>query len=426
MLDRTLPPPYQVIDKIDILQVQTHYLDNGLPLHVLNAGEQALLRIEMIFPAGNYYEIKHCTSYFTIKMLGEGTRQKSSKEINSFIDQFGAFIDFNHGVDRVSISLYTLSKHLESLLPVLIELISIPSFPDKELDNLKNITLQNLRVNQEKNNYIASSKFRELLFGIEHPYGRNLRKKDIEKLDRQDLIDFFQRCFLRQRFDLLLVGKVEDTVVKLVERYFSALKFDETAISKRPDQTHSPWHKTGLHEVQKEGSLQSSIRLGSALFTKAHPDYFKMMITNEIFGGFFGSRLMKNIREEKGYTYGIYSNIVVFNREGYWVVGTDVKKEFTQNTLEEIHKEAHRLREELVDLKELETVQNYILGSFAGSLSTPFDLADIFKSIYFNNLDYSFYDQYIKAVQSISPEEIRDTARKYLLTEEMLTVVVGG
>ena len=426
MLDRKLAPHYQVIDKIDILQVKTHHLDNGLALHILNAGEQPLLRLEMIFPAGNYYEIKNATSYFTIKMLGEGTQKRSSREIISFVDQFGAFIDFNHGVDRVSISLYALTKHLESILPILTELITLPTFPEKELENLKNITLQNLRVNKEKNNFLASKKFREQLFGDTHPYGRNLNEEVIEQLQRTDLQDYFERCYQGQKFDLLVVGKIEDNIIQQLKKHFSTLKFNAPSPEKNLNVLPPNQQTNRTHKIVKEASLQSSIRLGQRLFTKNHPDYFKMMVTNEIFGGYFGSRLMKNIREEKGYTYGIYSNIVVFNKQGYWVVGTDVKKEFTQNTLDEIHKEALKLRSELIDQKELETVRNYILGSFAGSLSTPFDLADIFKSVYFNNLEYSFYDQYVHAVKSITPEEILETAQKYLHTEDMLAVVVGG
>lgn len=158
MIDRTIPPPYHIIDTVDILQAQTSYLDNGIPLHVFNAGEQPLLKIEFIFAAGSYYEPKEGSSYFTVKMLGEGTDKRSSQEISQYVDQYGAFLDFNHGVDRASLSLYTLSKYAPQLFPILKELISCSVFPEKELSNLKNLTLQNLQVNQKKNNFLASKK----------------------------------------------------------------------------------------------------------------------------------------------------------------------------------------------------------------------------------------------------------------------------
>ena len=424
MLDRKIPPPYHKIDKIQIIQAHTQYLSNHLPLHVLNAGDLDLLRIELIFPAGSQSETQNGVSYFTTKMLGEGTSKHTSAEIVEFIDNFGAFADFNHGSDRISISLYTLSKHLEKLLPIFLELITDSVFPQNELENLKNITLQNIKVNEEKNNYIASKKFRELLFGQEHPYGRSLDEEAIQKIERNNLIQYFQSKILYQPFDLMLSGKITDTEVALVHQIFGHLPIRSMDIHLIKHDLQGSKQLTYIFE--KEGSLQSSVRMGKILFTKNHPDYFKVTVANEIFGGYFGSRLMKNIREQKGYTYGIYSNLVMMKDYGYLNIGTDVKKEFTAQTIEEIHKESQKIRTALVDAKELETVKNYMLGSFAGSMNTPFDLGEVFKSLYFNGLEYSFYDKYIETIKSITAEEILETAQKYLDTEDMLTVVVGG
>ncbi len=425
MLDRTSAPSYQVIDQIKIPQVQTYHLDNGLPLHVLNAGEQPILRLEIVFAAGNYFESQPGASFFTVKMLGEGTRQHTYQEIIGHIDRYGAFIDFNHGVDRTSISLYTLSKHLEKLTPLLIELITEPSFPDREMQNLKNNTRQNLRINQQKNGYVASSTLRKLLFGEAHAYGRNLTETMIQAIGQEHLQEHFQHGYYQQKFDLILVGKVDETTLKKIKTHWGSLKIQNTHPSHVQNEL-PPVHTPTQHTIEKPDSLQSSIRMGCLLFDKRHPDYNRLCVLNEIFGGYFGSRLMKNIREDKGYTYGIYSNLVMFHHHGYWMISTDVKRAFTQHTIDEILKEANRLKEELVDAKELETVKNYMLGSFASSLGTPFDLADLFKSIYFNNLEYSFYDQYLQTIRNISAEEILATAEQYLNTEQMLQVVVGG
>ena len=308
MLDRSTPPLYQVIDHIDIPKVQSKYLENGVALHVLNAGEQPVIRIELIFPAGHTVDEKKGCSYFTVKMLGEGTKHRSSKEITAYIDQFGAFIDYNHGVDRVSISLFTLSKYLKDLLPILKELILEPVFPENELNNIKNITIQNLKVNQEKNSFVASRKFRELLFGVNHPYSSNLEEEHILLIEPEDLKQHFEKSIFQQKFDVFLVGKVGADEIALVDTYFGKMNFNPP-LQDKPEvvfQRSPELH----HIVSKDDALQSSIRIGRELFTKSHPDYFKMAVTNEIFGGYFGSRLMKNIREEKGFTYGIYSSIV--------------------------------------------------------------------------------------------------------------------
>ena len=160
--------------------------------------------------------------------------------------------------------------------------------------------------------------------------------------------------------------------------------------------------------------------------TRKHPDYFPMLLLNEILGGYFGSRLMKNIREEKGLTYGISSNLALFSQAGYFVIGTDVKREFTQQTIDEIHKEIKILQTELVDESELETVKNYMVGSFAGSLNTPFDIADRYKVIFSEKLPLDFYQNYIPNIQQISAIQLLEIANKYLGLETLTEIVVGG
>jgi predicted Zn-dependent peptidase len=178
--------------------------------------------------------------------------------------------------------------------------------------------------------------------------------------------------------------------------------------------------------VEKEDSLQSSIRIGKRLFTRKHPDYFKMLVLNEVFGGYFGSRLMKNIREEKGYTYGISSNLVTLRHDGFLVMGTDVKKEFTGPTIDEVYKEMEVLRKEPVGEEELQTVKNYMIGSFAGSLNSPFAIADNFKTIYFEGMSYDFFEHYIENILDTSAQDLMQLANTYLQPDTMLEVVVGG
>jgi zinc protease len=178
--------------------------------------------------------------------------------------------------------------------------------------------------------------------------------------------------------------------------------------------------------IEKEGAMQSSIRMGKQLITRKHPDFFTMMLLNEILGGYFGSRLMKNIREEKGLTYGISSNLALFGQAGYFVIGTDVKREFTQQTIDEIHKEIKILQTELVTENELETVKNYMVGSFAGSLNTPFDITDRYKVIFSENLPLDFYQNYIPNIQQISNVMLLEAANKYLDVDSLFEIVVGG
>ena len=299
-------------------------------------------------------------------------------------------------------------------------MVTEPVFPVKELDTLKDIKKQKLRVDNNKNAVVASKKFRQLLF-TEHPYGNFLLENDLNKVNVQDLLYFFQRCFY-QNFELFVSGAVSLEVEELIAKTFNDVPYKELPeIKVAPVVNHQPRQEN----IAKKGSLQSSIRSGRLLFNLHHPDFNRFSVLNTLFGGYFGSRLMKSIREEKGYTYGIYSNVVPMRRAGYMVIGTDVIGEFTKQTLEEIHHQIRILQEAPVDADELETVKNYMLGSFLSGLNTPFALADQYKTIYLNQLPLDHFDRYIQEINKVTAEDLLALAQNYLAPHDFSTVVVG-
>lgn len=427
--DRTQPPAFQAIQEIRLPPLEQHTLDNGIPLHLISVKQQPVLRLECVFDAGAWYEQpapadRPGTAFFAVKMLAEGTASRSSAQISEYFDRYGAFVELNSGPDRASIVVYCLTKFLPDILPLLRELLNEPTFPQKELDELRNITLQNLRVNYEKNAYVAGVLFREKLFGLNHPYGRSQRPEAIEQLTRDGVVDFYERAIRNRPFQLVLAGQASENEVMLINQ----------ALGQLPVRTDPLSAFTGGLPVddalpvlaEKPDSIQSSIRLGRRLFTRSHPDFFKMLVTNEILGGYFGSRLMKNIREEKGFTYGISSNMPSFRRDGYFLIGTDVNKENTQQTLDEIRKEIHVMQAEPVLADELETVKNYMAGEFVGSLNTPFEIADRYKVILLDDLPADFLTTYIQRVRAVTPTDIMETATRYLSQADLREVIVGG
>jgi predicted Zn-dependent peptidase len=176
---------------------------------------------------------------------------------------------------------------------------------------------------------------------------------------------------------------------------------------------------------EKKDAVQTSIRIGKKLFTRNHPDYLKFTVLNETLGGYFGSRLMKNIREEKGLTYGISSQIAPMLQEGYFVIGTDVKKELASKALEEIYNELEKLQNEPVGDEELQTVKNYMIGSYSNSITTPFSLANKFKTLHFNGLSYDYYDNYMTAIQKVNAKDLMQMAKKYFDRTSFTEVLVG-
>lgn len=421
-LDRTIPPAFRTIQTVQFPSHQSVMLDNGQPLFVANVGEQPVVRVEVLFEAGTWHEDVDGASFFGVKMLTEGTQKHTSAQISGHFDQIGAFVDLSHTPDRANIMVYGLTKHLGAILEMVSELIHEATYPEKEFNDLRNISLQNLRINLEKNAYVATTTFKERLFGATHPYGKSQNEKSITALSVADLQNFYTNRIKARPFRVFLSGQVGDAEVALVNQYLGQHLVVPSPEVNKPleivSQTEPLW-------VEKADAVQSSVRVGRMLFKRQHPDFYRMIVANEILGGYFGSRLMRNIREEKGFTYGISSSIVPMRQAGYWAIGTDVKKEFAQATLDEIQKEIHRLQTELVPENELETVKNYLSGEFAGSLNTPFEIADRVRLMVLEGLDVEFYSNYIQRLRVVTTEDIQKMANQYWQWEDLQQVIVG-
>ena len=424
ILDRTIAPDFRIVNSIHLPDAKTYSLDNGIKLHVINIGDQPVVRLECIFDAGNWQEQFPGASFFAIKMLTEGTENQTSSEISEAFERIGAFTDLSNTSDRSGITVYCLSRFLPEVLPMVQDLIQKAIFPEKEFEVQRNITLQNLRVNMEKTAYLATTEFRGALFGVNHPYGQKQTEEGINSLKIEQVVEHFNHFIKNGKCTIILAGQVSENDVEVVKEYLgkSGIGSVLEEVLHEPKILADDKHIL----VEKADSVQSSIRMGRKMFTRHNPDYFKMLVTNEILGGYFGSRLMKNIREEKGLTYGISSHLATLRYEGYLMIGTDVKKEFTQQTIDEIKKEIYRLQTELVGEEELQTVKNFMAGEFAGSLNTAFEVADRQKILLLDGLPADFFNQYIDQIHATTSEDVMEMANKYLNPEEMLEVVVGG
>ncbi len=424
ILDRTIAPDFQLIDSIQLPMALSKKLANGNRLHIVNIGEQPVVRLECIFDAGTWYESQDNAAYFAIKMLMEGTINRSYGQISDAFERIGAFTEMSTGSDRVGIVVYCLSRFLPEVTEIISDLIQNAIIPEKELEDVKNITLQNLRVNLEKTGYQAAVAFKAALFGANHPYGKSHLEAKIVAVGVEEVRSHYQSFIKNGAFTVFIAGQISELEVELIAKTLGGLEINP--IQNKVLHPIEVNYASKKILVEKQDSLQSTIRIGRILFTRKHPDYFAMLVTNEILGGYFGSRLMKNIREEKGLTYGISSHMVSQANAGYFMIGADVKKEFTQQTIDEIHKEIKRLQTELVSEDELQTVKNFMAGEMAGSLNTAFEVADRRKTIILDNLPTDFYDQYVAKIRATSAEQVMEMANKYLKAEDMVEVVAGG
>lgn len=419
MLDRTAAPPYIQSTTFDLLQPRRKQLLNGVDLFFVAGGSQDVLKVELLFKAGRWNESVFGASHFTSNLLTKGTRNKSSYEIAQIFDLYGAHVEVSAGVDVVSISLYSLIKTFPQVLELLMEIIQFPVFPEKEIEQSKSIYIQNLKVNLEKTSFLASKLFRKSLFGEDHPYGKELEENHVKSVERKDLEEHFYNFF--KEVTVFVSGKIDDKSEKYITEAFSSWK-----TVKHPDKTiNTISQKPGRQLQEKEESVQSSIRMGCKSLLRTHPDYVNVIFVSHILGGYFGSRLMKNIREEKGLTYGVYSTVHPLQRDSYMVIGADVNKENINLTFDEIRNELKRLRKEKISSDELETARNHFIGSLQSEITTPFAHADKIKTIYLFGLPADYYKEMISKIKRIDADSIIEASEKYFHEDNLFEIAVG-
>ena len=420
MLDRTVAPAAATISSPKIQQPETHFFSNGQPVYLINAGYQPVVKLEIIVQSGIWNEPKPGLSWITAKTLSEGSSKKSANEITGLFEFYGSFIEINPGFDNTSIVLHTPKKYFKDSVKLLAEILFSPSFPEKEIDIIKTNKIEQLKINNEKTNFIASRKTREAIFGLDHPYGKSLSEDEIELLSRDDIQKYFHSNFYNNP-EFFLSGLIDSTELEVLSSSF------DLAINQNTRNSNIENKLVGTNDIfiEKSTSIQSSIRLAWQIPHKGHHDHYKIMILNEILGGYFSSRLMKNLREDKGYTYGVHSYPIFLQEASFFLISADVIAESAKDAIDEIHKEIDILKNDLVNDDELETVRNYMAGTFLSSVSTPFQLMEKFKTIHSHGLNYGYFDNFFTSLKNITAEEILQTANSYLRIEDLHTVVVG-
>lgn len=421
MLNRVQQPEFKQVEEINFVAAKKHVLANKIPVFEITAGEQSLVRIEFIFKNCDWDLRKPLLQGITNSMLTEGTHSLSSAQIASKIDFYGAFFQTEYSHDQSSLTLYTLNKYLGETLPIIKEMLTGAIFPQKELETLLRNQKQKLTVGLEKNSVLARRAFANVLFG-DSLYGYATKLSDYDKVDREDLLAYYKQAYQPTNCTVVMSGKIEDNTLSLIDELFG--NWENTAEVSKAEMTFKSSTEK-LHYTEKPDALQSAIRIGIPLVNRTHPDFVGLQILNTALGGYFGSRLMANIREDKGYTYGIGSGIASLQQAGYFFISTEVGVDVTTATLMEIEKEVNLLKSDLIANEELSLIKNYMMGSLLGSLENAFSHADKFKNIHFFGLGYDYYDRYIKTVKNITPAELKDLANKYWDYSAFYKVVVG-
>jgi len=424
MLNRKQHPEYKTIKHIDIPVPEKISSTNGSSIFIFNTGTQDIIKIEVIFDAGSWYQEKPFVSAGVNEMLLEGTKMLNAQQIAEKLDFYGAFMQPEPTKDHGSITLYTLKKYFPKTIELLAESIKNPVFPEYELGIYKNKRKQQFIIEMEKVTSLARREFNARLFGEKHPYGYIAEAEDYDELTQADIVSFHKKHYHPGTCKIIISGKIDDADIKLTEKHFG--QNDWIKQTDKPKlQPDYPINSQNEYIVEKKDVTQTAIRIGKRIINKEHPDFHKLNVVNTILGGYFGSRLMKVIREEKGYTYGINSVIVSLANAAFFVIVSEVGADVARDAVHDIEHEIKILREKPVTKGELSIVKNFMLGDILRSFDGPLEISSAYRSIIDIDLNPGYFHQAINAIKEITPEEIMLLANKYLNETSFIKTFAG-
>lgn len=421
-LDRSKAPEFRVPDDFELINPFQTTLKNGAKVFFNNTPNLDVVKIEVV-GKGKKASLplsQNLIPSFTLALLQEGLKNKRSEEIAEFFDFHASEVSPILTFSNEGLGLLTTKKNLFKVLPVFIELFTEATFPIEAIEKRKSQKRLGQKLEKEKTSSRAGQLFRKSLFGPFHPYGVEPEESHVDEVS-QDRLNFYYHELLWQNIEIFVSANLSDFEFQLLEKSLSELPNRIES-----EQILIPDIKTNYNIIEpRENAVQSSIRMGSFSIPKSHPDFIGLTVLNTILGGYFGSRLIKNIREDKGHTYGIFSSLAEIGNSEYWVISADVQKVYYKEVISEIYHEINKLVNEPISPEELEVVRNYMIGQMLSRFSSSFDLMDRFRAVHHSGLDLSYYFNKLSYLKSFQATDLLKLSETYYKDKSLVEVVVG-
>ncbi len=430
VLNRSTPPVIHNAVEFDLQlpAIQIGYLDNGVAVYKMEAGVEEVLQLDFVFNAGNFKDPANMVAVAANYLLKNGTHTRKAYSISEQIDFYGAFLSRSCQFETASMTLHTLSKHLPSLLPVITDIFTESIFPQEELDIFVQNTKSKLAVNLMKCDFVANRKIDVALYGFDHPYGKHTRAEDLDALTRETLLSFYDTYYRQGELSIFIAGKLPADIDEQLNAAFGQLPMKGCRpVANPPILMGQKPEDRVIRTINDPKGVQGAIRIARHFPNRHHhPDFQKAQVLNNILGGFFGSRLMANIREDKGYTYGIHSFIQNHTLQTSWLISTEAGRDVVEAAIKEVYYEMEVLRTELVDEEELLLVKNYMIGSMLSSLDGPFQIIGRWKNYVKHGITdpMAYFQHGLSEIKTCTAEELLQLANKYLQPDDFYEMVV--
>lgn len=399
-------------------------MPNGVPLYLLDGADKGVVRLDFLFKGGYAVQDKPLLAMFTNRMLREGAGNLTAAEISQKLDYYGAWIDMYSSQNCNHITLYTMSKHIVPLLQLLEQIVKHPLFPQDNLDTVKSNNKSYFNINSRKVDILSQRHFENALWGNAHPLGHVVEAADYDAITRDDILEYYRNFYGSRNCSVFLSGAVNDAMLEALYDSFGneawGCEKEVSAVNVNP-----PSPSAGRVHIPLEGTMQSAVKMGFWAMDASHPDFNKFRFLCVLLGGYFGSRLMSNIREENGYTYHIAAELDAYGGRNAFMISSETANEYTEPLVEEVYRELDRLVAEPVDVEEIELVRNYIMGELCREYEGQSAKSEVFINTWLSGSDFAAVNRYIDEIKTVTPADLHRLAREYFKKENMIEIVVG-
>lgn len=416
-------PNIKPVASIQFQEPEVYKLDNGLEVFGFNGAGNDIIKVDLIFSTGRWTENKALVAAFCSELIKSGTKDKTAFDIAEGIDFLGGTLKASAGYNSFSISLYCLTRYLDPCLQLLVTILNDTIFPEKDIEMARQKRLAKLNINQLKNDYVGDMAFKEMLFGKNHPYGYVTTADMINAVNKNDLIEYYHKQLNSDICYVGIAGKFNQNEIDLLNKYLGNKDNWKKGLAQNIPNWTIESSKEHKKYIDLPDSVQASIYVGNVSISRKHEDYIYFAMLNMVYGGYFGSRLMSNLREDKGLTYGVYSYTQNYKYGAAFIINTETALKHLKTCLKEIYFEMNRLKEQLIPNDELLMASNYLLGRLLDQVDGPFKSSSTFLSLKGHDLSFDYLKKMETTIQNITSEQLLETAQKYFIQENMFEVV---
>ena len=419
-----LPPRILPVTIDDLALPHETVMPNGVRVYRLAGARKGVVRLDILFKGGYGAQVKPLQAMFVNRMLREGAGAMSADDIARKLDYYGAWIDAYSSQGCNHLTLTAMSKHFRPLVELLEEMVKNPRFPAENLEVVKRNNKSHFIVNSNKVDIVSQRYFENSLWGEGHRFAYMVQADDYDAITTDDLREYHGRVYNSGNCTLFIAGDADESMMQLLADKFGAASWgvggvvSETEVAV-PDSIYGP------RRITVEGVLQSSVKIGFMLPPSLPDDLHRFRFLSVLLGGYFGSRLMSNIREETGYTYHIDAGLDAYGKQYAFVICSEADDCYVEALIEEVGKELLRLVNEPIPEAEVELVRNYILGELCREYEERFAKSEAFINAWLSGEPFESVNDYIRVVRSVTPAQLAETARRYLGGRQLIEIVAG-